>query len=73
MTSDRGIESRANRFAIPNAFRQSRVELSDIVTRVECNPLRHPAIFLWDWQLSEFLRITSRPFHIEFLSLHRGA
>jgi hypothetical protein len=48
MTGNGGIESRANRFAISNAFRQSCVELSDIVTRVGRNPLRHPAIFLWD-------------------------
>jgi hypothetical protein len=32
--SPRSSESRANRFAISNAFRQSRVKLSDIVTRV---------------------------------------
>ena len=73
MSSDGGIESRANRFAISNAFRQSRVRLSDIVTRVGRNPLRHPAIFAWYGQLGEFLLITSSPSHIQFLPLHRGS
>src|SRR3984893_10500208 len=72
MTGNGGIESRANGFAISNAFRQSRVKLSDIVTRVGRDPLRNPAVFAWYGQLSEFLRITSIPSHIQFLPLHRG-
>ncbi len=72
MTSDRGIESRANRFAVSNAFRQSCVELSDIVTRVGCDPFRNPAVFAWYEQLGEFLLIPSSPSHIQFLPLHRG-
>src|SRR3984893_15443292 len=72
MTSDGGIESRANRFAISNAFRQSRIKLSDIVTRVGRDPFRHPAVFAWYGQLGEFLLIPSSPSHIQFLPLHRG-
>src|SRR5271165_7286927 len=72
MTSDGSIESRANRFAIPNAFRQSRVKLSDIVTRVGRDPFRNPAVFAWYGQLGEFLLIPSSPSHIQFLPLHRG-
>src|ERR1700730_9155867 len=67
------IESGANRFAISNAFRQSRVELSDIVTRVGCDPFRNPAVFAWYGQLGEFLLTTSSPSHIQFLPLHRGS
>jgi hypothetical protein len=73
MTSDGGIESRADGFAISNAFGQSRVELSDIVTRVGRHPFRHPAVFAWYGQRSEFLLITSSPPHIQFLPLHRGS
>ena len=73
MTSDGGIESRANRFAISNAFGQSRVKLSDIVTRVGRDPFRNPAVFTWYGQLSEFLLITSSPSHIQFLPLHGGS
>src|ERR1700719_476791 len=71
MTGNGGIESRANRFAISNAFRQSRVKLSDIVTRVGRDPFRHPAVFAWYGQLGEFLLIPSSPSHIQFLPLHR--
>ena len=73
MTSDGGIESRANRFAISNAFRQPHVKLSDIVTRVGRDPFRNPAVFAWYGQLGEFPLITSSPSHIQFLPLHRGS
>src|SRR5260370_33736258 len=73
MTSDGSIKSRADRFAVPDAFRQSRVKLGDIVTRVGRDPFRNPAVFAWYGQLSEFLLITSSPSHIQFLPLHRGS
>src|SRR5260370_8461513 len=73
MTGNGGIESRANRFAISNAFRQSRVKLSVIVTRVGRAPFRNPGVFAWYGQLGEFLLITSSPSHIQFLPLHGGA
>ena len=61
MTGNGGIEAMANRFAISNVFRQSRVKLSDIVTRVGREPFGNPAVFSWYGQLSEFLLITSSP------------
>ena len=73
MTSDGSIKSRADRFAVPNAFGQPRVKLSDIVTRVGCDPFRNPAVFAWYGQLGEFPLITSSPSHIQFLPLHRGS
>ena len=73
MTGNGGVESRADRFAVPDAFGQSHVQLCDIVTRVGRNPFRHPAVFAWDGQLGQFLSITSRPFDIQLLPLHRGA
>src|SRR5438132_11614115 len=73
MTSDGSIKSRADRFAVPDAFRQSRVKLSDIVTRVGRDPFRNPAVFAWYGQLSEFLLIPSSPSYIQFLPLHRGS
>src|SRR5712671_357257 len=72
MTSDGSIKSRADRFAVPNAFGQPRVKLSDIVTRVGRYPFRHPAVFAWYGQIGEFLLTTSSPSHIQFLPLHRG-
>src|ERR1700751_4130116 len=72
MTSDGSIKSRADRFAVPNAFGQPRVKLSDIVTRVGRDPFRHPAVFAWYGQLGEFLLIPSSSAHIQFLPLHRG-
>src|ERR1700730_6970969 len=73
MTSDGSIKSRADKVAVPNAFGQPRVELSDIVTRVGCDPFRNPAVFAWYGQLGEFLLTTSSPSHIKFLPLHRGS
>src|ERR1700732_3804028 len=72
MTSDGSIKSGADRFAVPNAFGQPRIKLSDIVTRVGRDPFRHPAVFAWYGQLGEFLLIPSSPSHIQFLPLHRG-
>ena len=73
MTSDGGIESRANRFAISNPFRQSRVKLRDIVTRIVREAFRNPAVFDRNRQLGQFLGITSRPFYPQFLPLHGGS
>ena len=73
MTSDGSIKSRADKVAVPNAFGQPRVKLSDIVTRVGCDPFRNPAVFAWFGQLGEFLLTTSSPSHIQFLPLHRRA
>ena len=64
MTGNGGIEAMANQFAISNVFRQSRVKLSDIVTRVGRDPFRNPAVFAWYEQLGEFLLITPSPSHI---------
>src|ERR1700720_1904276 len=72
MTSDGSIKSRAGRFAVPNAFGQPRIKLSDIVTRVGGDPFRHPAVFAWWGQFGEFLLIPASPSHIQFLPLHRG-
>src|SRR5271155_1561674 len=73
MPSDGSVEPGIDGFAVPDVFGQSRVELCDIVTRVGRNPFRHPAIFAWDGHLGQFPRMTSRPFHIQFQPLHRGA
>src|SRR6202030_566707 len=72
MTSDGSIKSGADRFAVPNAFGQPRIKLSDIVTRVGRDPFRHPAVFAWYRQLGEVLLIPSSPSHIQCLPLHRG-
>ena len=72
MTSDGSIKSRAGRFAVPNAFGQPRVKLSDIVTRVGREPFRNPAVFACYGQLGEFLVIPSSASHTQFLPLHRG-
>jgi hypothetical protein len=70
MTSDGGIESRADGSAISNAFRQSHVELGDIVARVRRHPFRHPAIFGGNGQIGECRVIISRRFKVQFLALH---
>src|SRR6516162_3626442 len=70
MTSDSGIESRANRFAAPDAFGQSHIELGDIVGRVGRHPFRHPAVFARNGQFRERPAIASRSLEIELLTLH---
>src|SRR3974390_1387348 len=70
MTSNSGIEARADGFALADAFRQSHVELGDIVARVRRHPFRHPAIFGGNRQIGECSVITPRPFKVQFLALH---
>jgi hypothetical protein len=71
MPSDGGVKTRTDRFAVPDAFGQSRVKLRDIVTRVGRDRFRYRAVFAWDGQLDELLLINSSPSHIQFLPLHR--
>src|SRR6516164_9615321 len=70
MTSNSGIEARADGFALADAFRQSHVELGDIVARVRWHPFRQPAIFGGNRQIGECRVITSRSFEVQFLALH---
>ena len=70
MTSNSGIEARADGFALADAFGQSHVELGDIISRVRWHPFRQPAIIGGNRQICECRVITPRPFKVQFLALH---
>src|SRR6516162_7338473 len=70
MTNNRRIEARADGFALADAFRQSHVELGDIIARVPRHLFRQPAIFGGNGQVGGCRVITPRPFKVQFLALH---
>src|SRR5215469_2620494 len=72
MPSDRSLEARTDGFAVPDTGGHFYIKLGNVVPGIRGDPFRYPAVVGWDRELGQFPGISSGPFHVQLLSLHRS-